>query len=791
MGRCRRGFASRCRSACVGAALGIVALGASPARSIVTVGSLDSYGFGRDLLVLGDVAYLAMASGGTLPNGLLAIDVSDPEMPLAAASLDERGAWDLARHGSRVLVAGGPDGLWIVDATDPLEPAEIGHLPTSSFTRAVAVSDAIVYLAEDDGLRVVDASDPTSPVEVGRFPTPGFALDVTVVGARAYVFDRSLGLRILDVSNPAQPRELGAFHLPGSSGWVSVDRDLAFVGSSGVTRIVDVSNPGNPVELSSFPRAGRTQRIADRLYVSSAWLTVVDISDLSAPIALGEFSVRGGAAAATIRGDLAYVAAGGVSGAAGLRIVDLVELGLPRQVGAFPRIRLSDIAVEDHFAYTLDGSFLESFDIRDPAAPVWLGFWLVDGEDLELVDGLLYVAGRQGLRILSTADPTNLRNVAQLVIGGLFRGSDVEIDGDHAFVAHERGLLVVDVSDPTNPTQIASFATPDRVVGLALSDGVAYLAHWFSGLLVVDVREPQAPTLIDSLAFRTPLEGVLDVEVADGHAYVGTTNGQTLHRLRIFDATDPGNLRELSSLKFGAGVADVEVEDRIVFVAAGSDGVRLIDASKPDLPFELGGVATIGARQVTLADRYVFVAGQQYGNPILEFGDEYLSRLDVAIDIAPHDELNLVHPAFPGLLPVAVLGSQDFDAADLDPRRVGFGPGRARPRPGTPLVDVNGDRVRDRLLGFPSEATGIAFWDTQSCLSGRTLQGRRLFGCDRVEVRGCGTGYEGAALVFPFLIYHRSRRRGDGVHDFRIPGRWRGRRDGARAAETSRRIPRI
>jgi len=116
-----------------------------------------------------------------------------------------------------------------------------------------------------------------------------------------------------------------------------------------------------------------------------------------------------------------------------------------------------------------------------------------------------------------------------------------------------------------------------------------------------------------------------------------------------------------------------------------------------------------------------------------EFYGEWLAPT-VAIDIRPGTEVNTVYPDGLDLVPVAVLGSSDFDVPDVNAETLAFGPGGARPvRVVPPLVrDVNRDGLNDLVILFSISRAGIEHEDTEACLSFRNHHGVRFTGCDAI-----------------------------------------------------------
>lgn len=136
-----------------------------------------------------------------------------------------------------------------------------------------------------------------------------------------------------------------------------------------------------------------------------------------------------------------------------------------------------------------------------------------------------------------------------------------------------------------------------------------------------------------------------------------------------------------------------------------------------------GGGASVPANQWTLA-RYL-------GDPTVT---------TVTIDIKPGSTDNPINLSSRGAIPVAILSADGFDATTVEASTVCFGDDNnpsqrdCTAAHGGHTEDVNADGRPDLVLQFETQETGIDPGDTTACLTGKTLAGIDIQGCDTINV---------------------------------------------------------
>jgi len=107
--------------------------------------------------------------------------------------------------------------------------------------------------------------------------------------------------------------------------------------------------------------------------------------------------------------------------------------------------------------------------------------------------------------------------------------------------------------------------------------------------------------------------------------------------------------------------------------------------------------------------------------------------IEVEIDIKPGSDPNSINLKSKGVVPLAVLTTNDFDASTVDPATVRFGPDDAEAVQYA-LEDVDEDGDIDMILHFKTQDLRLNGNSIEATLSGETFGGMPIQGTDTVNI---------------------------------------------------------
>lgn len=403
----------------------------------------------------------------------------------------------------------------------------------------------------------------------------------------------------------------------GTSWTVLADGNLAFAGIGPQLAVLDISDPSTPRRVASLFLADQLYEIhrrGDHLFIANGagGLTIVNVSDPLAPrrvVTLAGQFVRSIAfldSYAYLLGDT-------------LRVVDVSNPSAPLPLGEtavfqdLPYLAFVQIAVADSgYAFVATGyTGLMTFDVRDPASPALVGSNMSLGaiSAVSIVDGRLLLPYDHFLGSFDISDPES-----PLLLGALDVNYDtyfMQVAGGVACLSQVGpGPVLVDVSDPSAPALRSTIDTNAYAAGMSFDAGRLYVASLDGGIYVFDVSDPAQPS--DLAQFLESTGYVSTVAVMGQLAYVTTTRGL----LRVLDVSTPESPVQIAA----GGAANIswnsrvtEGRARLYFSQFGSGNVRLVDVSDPIDPIGTEwDNGLVNVRAMAIGDHFGYVVGKGF-----------------------------------------------------------------------------------------------------------------------------------------------------------------------------------
>lgn len=353
-------------------------------------------------------------------------------------------------------------------------------------------------------------------------------------------------------------------------------------------------------------------------------MRVLDVSDPSSPIAIGNVETAKPTTGVAVSGSYAYLTSALFTQGA-LDVIDVSDPRIPTTVGSFTTLGEANcVAVVDDHAFvcttTLEGGLLTVIDVSDPALPTDVGSVVTPGWALACVIGGDYayvVDFDAGLLVINISDPTSPE------IAGIVDTSsgqrDVAISGSYAFVTCQwaGGIDVIDISDPTSPVLITHLDLETSSVArgtVALGDFL-FFADNAVGLVVVDISDPPYPKVRGT----HHLEFAYDVAAGDDQIYLV---GGGMGRIDIFDVSNPVAPPVISSIDTPDFAIDIAAAGRYAYIAGRESGMQVIDISDPSDPIIVADVPTPDAAQAIKVHKdYAYVSTHDAGLQIVDISD--------------------------------------------------------------------------------------------------------------------------------------------------------------------------
>jgi hypothetical protein len=637
-------------------------------------------GMAMDVQVVGNLAFVAIGAGG-----LLILDVTDPRNPLRVGSFDTPGeARSLMVDDGFAYVADGDEGLLILDVHNPAVPSFVGQYNTLTNVNRIVVRGGLAFVADGSfGLKLFDLTDAARPQPLGGLP--GQAVGLAVEGDYAYVGEGTNGLNVVNISASLNPISIARIPLP-YAGDVAADRGYAYVCARTpleggdhhfiTLSVFSVLVPSAPLWVTNTILAsygptdspGRVTIAGDRAYATAVHRTF----DGSVPsTVMAELNVQdpGGlrlirSLRLTTRDPQGFAIAGShiflAAGLEGLEILDLnATLLAPSRFETASKP--FNVVVQGNYAWVASGRRgLQIIDISNPQSPFLVGGALEDAFTVAAI-GAYGIVG-MGDASLSTAqlaaldvgDPRSPSYQGGATAGAILgfavttnRAYALSTLHDFCFCPPEslfleasgEQLLVFDLSNRGNPTLLRSELPEEDGTtfgrSMAIAGRYGFLSRdypvWYSG--------PKVPqlTILDlegsGMRIEQPIQ-VLGGALATSGEFLVVGGPEGVEFMHITSPTNPVPLATLTN-----AVSDlVMTQQRLVTVEA-YRGVEIFDLADTVHPTPIASYRATGFEKIALAGNYALIAGGDQGLTILDLGPDFATSPAVNFPPAPQRAL--------------------------------------------------------------------------------------------------------------------------------------------------------
>jgi hypothetical protein len=568
------------------------------------------------------------AAPGEHPYASLAVASDDPDEPVASVTLSGHNgpqalyalrpvggmggtANVVVEYGSHLLLGQGAV-LSVLDVADAAHPKAFKQIRLPDTIEAIAVHNDIAYVAAGAaGLLVVDLNAVPSVVAPLQINTMGHASDVSCVGTYLCLADGIGGMQLYDLFDPAAPSLLETYRTTGHVRAVRISGDTAYaLDNKALTAIPLNSLPLEAAWQFDEVQFGQALEIVSgKAYISDTLggFFIVDLA--AAPTMRGQIRSQAGAASAIqVINSLAYLSVAG-----GLEVMDIADADNPASLLVVPTAgQPSDAAILNETLYLADGSAgVRVMSLAVPSAPAEIGSYEVQAPATAVAGpsaAQIYAAqGRDGLAAVDLSKPLDPTQSSLLTTGSNVR--DIAVNGQYAYLAcGADGLQIVDISLPSAPVLKGSFATAGFCTRVACSGSTAVLTDGNS-LYAVNVSNPMTPVLIREW---TDAGWFFDAAI-DGSTIYAAVGGMGVQVYTV------GSNDSIGSYPADGIAYGIMVSGTAAYVAAGTEGLLILDISTPSAPSLLGHYDTTGiAMAVAASGTRVCLAEAGFGVTVID-----------------------------------------------------------------------------------------------------------------------------------------------------------------------------
>ncbi|MBN2441402.1 MAG: hypothetical protein JXJ04_08645 [Spirochaetales bacterium] len=276
------------------------------------------------------------------------------------------------------------------------------------------------------------------------------------------------------------------------------------------------------------------------------------------------------------------------------------------------------------YAFVAHESYLSTVDLSDPLHPENVSDFNCGGtiQTIKKRGEYIYVCSwneTAGLQIIDISDPLAPVRIGSLIVNML----DFTISDDYLYGVSEDILYIINISDPGVPTIVGELARDFRTETIYAAGNYVYLSYHpgdpMTRLDCINAVNPAQPFVQSTMTL--PYWNY-SLAVKDHYLYY-TCNTTTSHAccVYILDIAQPGNPVYAGLIDGGGFTHSMTVKNKILYMADGFGGMKIVDVSDPAQPINLSRVSMEDTLRIAVSGDYAYCASGKNGMSTIDISD--------------------------------------------------------------------------------------------------------------------------------------------------------------------------
>lgn len=259
---------------------------------------------------------------------------------------------------------------------------------------------------------------------------------------------------------------------------------------------------------------------------------------------------------------------------------------------------------------------------------------------IEVIGNYLYIGDPEPdgtpatLKIVNVSDPTTPLLVGSMNIDQNPGGMTVV--GDYAYIVGkviksgsmfgpDEGLLIITIRNPAAPAEIGRLQITSSIYNSCARRVVVAGNYSYSttddGLIITNVANPIAPVVVGKMSTENNINCPLDIAISGKYVYLLDTNDGIKSSIKIINITDPAKPVLAGNLNTNGYAKGIAISGNYAYIADDTEGLTIIDISKPATPTLVSSLKTYRAMSVAVSGNYAYLADNLGGLKIIDISD--------------------------------------------------------------------------------------------------------------------------------------------------------------------------